>query len=94
MANIYVGDIITLSVEIRNAANTLINPSVISLRIKSPAGAVYDFASGVITAVSTGIYSMDYQPLESGTYTCRFKGTGANAGIGIDKFVIFDDPLD
>lgn len=94
MNEFYIGDVVTLSSEIKNKAGAFADPSDITLTIKLPDGSLVVYTMGDLAHTALGKFEIDYLIESVGTHTYRFKGTGSNAGVGIDKFVVVKDPLE
>lgn len=60
-------------------AGVLTDPTTIQLQTEDPSGNEdsYTFAGGTVTKDGTGIYYRDVTLDEAGTWTYRWKGTGA-----------------
>lgn len=79
------GDIVPLTVEIRDADGELANAGAIALTITKPDGTT---DSPIPTNPSTGLYQTDYTPAAAGRYSVRWVATGANASAYTDAFDI------
>lgn len=63
-----------------DTAGSAIDPTTVTLYIKSPASTLTTLVYGVDTDLvkdTTGVYHADINVTESGKYYYRFKGTGA-----------------
>lgn len=79
MANVYdIGDIVRVSVEFKNIAGTLTDPTTVTLRYRDPSGVMTDWTvtSGQIVKDGTGLYHADLSPTAAGIWTYRFIGVG------------------
>lgn len=94
MNEFYVGDVITLSAEIKNKSGDYADPDDITMSLKLPDGSLVVYAIGDLNHTGVGKFEIDYLIELVGTHTYRFKGTGDNAGVGIDRFVVVKDPLE
>jgi hypothetical protein len=79
-----VGDVVTLSVEVRDADNNLANAGTMTLTVTAPDGTVGSPAT--ITPTSTGVYSATTTAAE-GLHDVLWTATGANAGKHRDCFM-------
>lgn len=84
------GDVIPLSIEIRDADGHLANASDVQLTVTLPDGSIFN--SGTILPVETGRYEYDYQTIQAGRHSVRWVATGTNASAFTDSFVV--DPAD
>lgn len=94
MEELYVGDVITLSVDIKNHLQVSVDPTDLNLDIKLPDTTIESYVFADLSHNGDGKYSLDYLIGQVGTHIFRFKGTGSNAGVGINKFVVSPDPLE
>lgn len=69
------GDLIELSAIFKDRDLVLADPSSVTLKVKPPSGTVSTF-TGEIVNDSVGLYHMDYEPDEVGSYSYKFYGTG------------------
>lgn len=77
------GDVVPLTVEIRDEDGALGDPGGIALSIVKPDNTV---DTPTPTNPSTGIYRFDYTPILSGRYSVRWVATGINASAYTDAF--------
>lgn len=77
------GDVVPLTVEIRDSAGALANAGAVALTITLPDGTT---ASPAVSNPSTGRYQVDYTPATAGRYSVRWVATGANACAHTDAF--------
>jgi hypothetical protein len=77
------GDVVPLTVEVRDAIGALANAGAIALTITKPDGLT---DTPIPTNPSTGRYQSDYTPLTAGRYLVRWVATGANASAYTDAF--------
>lgn len=84
------GDIVPLSVNIKDAAGALANATAVAVSITLPDGTV----DGPHTVVSnpTGVYGYDYTTVQSGRHVVRWLATGTNASTYTDVFNVW--PVD
>lgn len=83
------GQLVTLSVEFRNAAGTLVDPTSVKFRLQKPDNSIVELVyptDGALQKTSTGKYFTDYTPATAGAYTYRFIGTGAAVAAKQRKF--------
>jgi hypothetical protein len=78
------GDVVPLTVEIRDATGALANEGAITLAITLPDGTT---AAGTTpTNPSVGVYQYDYLTTQVGRHTVRWVATGTNASAYTDSF--------
>lgn len=73
------GDLVRLSVAFVNSAGTATDPTTVTLKVKTPAGAIstYTYALSQVTKSATGSYYKDVSLNVSGRWWYRWEGTGA-----------------
>lgn len=84
------GDVVGLAVQIKDSSNTAANASTVTCTITLPDGTT---ATPSINNPSTGSYTADYTPTQSGRHLVRWVATGTNASSYTDVFDV-NDPLD
>lgn len=77
------GDVVPLTVDIRDANGALANAGAVTVTITLPDGTT---ASPAVANPSTGRYQVDYTPAVAGRYGVRWVATGANASAYTDAF--------
>lgn len=77
------GDVVPLTVQVRDAAGNLANATTVTLTIGLPDGTSI---SPSVTNPSTGTYQYDYPPTLVGRHTARWVATGLNASAYTDAF--------
>lgn len=77
------GDVVPLTVEVRDANGALANAGAITLTITKPDGTS---TSPSPSNPSTGIYQFDYAPTAAGRHDVRWVATGTNASAYTDAF--------
>jgi hypothetical protein len=77
------GDVVPLTVEIRDAAGVLAAAGAITLTVTLPDGTV---ATPSVSNPSTGRYQVDYPTTQVGRHTARWVATGANSSAYVDVF--------
>ncbi|GAB1823575.1 hypothetical protein [Herbidospora sp. RD11066] len=82
--SIDLGDVVPLSVVIRDAAGQLADASQVHLTITLPDGTAA--AVGPVAPTSTGVYDHDYATVQAGHHVVRWVATGANASAYTDAF--------
>lgn len=82
-----VGDQVRLIGSFKDITNTLTDPTVVTVRVKTPSGIVTTPAA---TQASAGIYHVDVTLDESGTWWYRFEGTGAVVAAEENAFNVRD----
>lgn len=83
------GQLLTLSVEFRNAAGILVDPSTVKFRLQKPDGAIVELVyliDAALQKTSTGKYFTDFTPSMPGAYTYRFIGTGSAVAANQNEF--------
>lgn len=90
-----VSDIARLKVKffrkLDSGAEQLTDPTVITCRVKDPLNVITLFTSGVdveLTKLSTGVYKLEIPVPTVGEWHFRWKGTGAVATAGEEKFTV------
>lgn len=81
------GDVVTLTVEIRDAAGTLANATAVALTLTAPDGTT---STPAVANTATGKYSAAVTPASTGRYVARWVATGTNAGAFADTFTVSD----
>lgn len=85
------GDVVRCSVEFRNNSEVLSDPSVVTFKVKNPAGTVTTYVYGTDIAVvkdSTGMYHVDIEIDSVGIWYYRFIGSGTLKAASEAKFTI------
>ena len=87
MATIDLGDVVPLSVQVRDANGALANAGAITLTITLPDG-----TSAVVSTANptTGNYTASYTPTVAGRHVVQWVATGANACAFSDAFTVID----
>jgi uncharacterized protein YfaS (alpha-2-macroglobulin family) len=94
--NMYdIGDQVRLSVSIADSGGSAVDPSAITVKIKTPSGAESD---NTPAKDSTGNYHYDLLLTEKGKWYYRFVGSGANNPGAVESVLQvvaskFTDPL-
>lgn len=78
------GDMVPLSITIRDAAGQEANAGQVTLTLTLPDGTTTTL--GPITPTSTGVYDYDYATTQAGRHQARWVATGANASAFTDAF--------
>lgn len=78
-----VGDPVSLTVEIRDAAGALADAGAVALTIELPDGTS---ASPAVSHPSTGRYQVDYPAVQAGRHLVRWVATGINASAYSEAF--------
>jgi hypothetical protein len=76
-----IGEPVTISALYRNTAGVITNPTTVTLRYRNPAGTVTVKQQADLTNPSTGLWTYNITPDQSGVWWYRFEGTGAAAAI-------------
>jgi hypothetical protein len=72
-----VGDLVRLTVTYTNSAGSAVDPSTVTLAVKSSAGTTaYTYAAGSITKSSTGVYYKDVMLTVAGQWDYTWTSTG------------------
>lgn len=69
-----IGDQVTISVSVYNAAGTLADPTTVTLTVRKPDGTL---TTPLVTKNSTGVYHADVFPDINGTWYYRWVGGGS-----------------
>jgi hypothetical protein len=77
------GDVVPLTVDIRDVNGALANASAVTLTITLPDGTSITPA---VASPSTGRYQLDYQTTQVGRHSVRWVATGSNASAYTDSF--------
>lgn len=92
MVNAYdVGDLVRVQGSFTNAAGAAVDPSVVTTKVKTPAGVVTTYTYGVdaqLVKLATGIYYVDVSATTSGDWHYRFSSTGDGQAAGENKFYV------
>lgn len=79
------GDVVTLTCTVRDAAGALADAGAITCTVTLPDGTTTVLTH---THPSTGSYAVDYPPPTVGWFRVRWLATGANAGAFADDFTV------
>lgn len=82
------GSAVLLTGEFADASNVLMDPTVITLRVRDPSGTMTSYTGVAITRTSTGMFSCQVVPATSGIWKYRWEGTGAAIAAGEKRFEI------
>lgn len=80
------GELVPLSVTIRDAAGTPANATSVTATITLPDGTTA--SSGAVAPTTQGVYDYDYATVQAGRHAVRWVATGANAGAYTDVFEV------
>lgn len=78
------GDVIPLSVQIKDAAGGLADGGAVTVTITQPDSTVD--GPHTVASTTTGVYNYDFVPAQAGRHTVRWISTGANASSYADIF--------
>lgn len=78
------GDVVPLSVTIKDANDDPANAGAVTLTVTLPDGTTN--VTGPITPTSTGVYDHDYPTVQAGRHAIQWAATGANASAYTDAF--------
>ena len=81
------GDMVTLAVNVRNAAGTLTAPSALVCTITLPDGTS---ATPTVTTLAAGQYTTDYLPTQAGWHAVRWVSTSPTNAY-TDSFTVYSD---
>ena len=81
------GSVVALGIELRDGDGTLADATTVSCLFGLPDGTT---ATGSVLHPSTGSYTVDYTPTQSGRHTVRWVATGSNAAAFTDTFDVRD----
>jgi hypothetical protein len=76
------GDVVGLSITVKNAAGVPTNAGTMTLSITQPDGTAATITNPV--AGTSGVYTYDFTPTQAGRHEVRWLATGANAGAFSD----------
>lgn len=79
------GDVVPLTINVRDANGALANATSVTLTITLPDGTT---ASPSVTNPSTGVYQADYTPGMVGRFVWKMTASGTNAGVFTDTFTV------
>jgi uncharacterized protein YfaS (alpha-2-macroglobulin family) len=82
--------LIRISVVIQTADGTAIDPGALTFKVKKPDGTIEDKSADIVHD-STGHDHVDYLPVDNGTYTYQWVGTGAAQVAKQGKFIVTPD---
>lgn len=85
MSSFDIGDRLTITATFRDQADTLINPTAVTLTVLSPDGVPTVL---VPTMSSTGVWTATFAPDMAGTWNYRWGGTGALVAAEEGTFTI------
>ena len=92
MAHTYdIGDVVRCSAVFTNAAADGVDPATLVFTFLDPSGTKGSYTYGVdaeVVRVEAGTYYVDIPITVSGTWRCRWVGTGLNAAAGDAFFVV------
>jgi hypothetical protein len=71
-----VGDLVTVSITVRDAAEALADPGTVTLKVKPPNQAVQTYTGGQLAHPSLGVYQRDISLTAEGVWHVRFETTG------------------
>jgi hypothetical protein len=76
--------------EFRDLAGTLVDPTTVTLKVRTPAAVVttYTYGGGVVLKDSAGVYHADVAGSEAGTWSFRWEGVGSYVAAGEWSFEI------
>lgn len=72
-----------LAIQIKDSSGALADATTVTLTLTRPDGTT---ETPTVLHPSTGVYRVDYVPLQAGYYTLTWTATGSNAGVFTDSF--------
>lgn len=91
MASLFEGQTIPLSVEFRNPAGELADPTTITLKVKPMGLEAITYTGADITKDAVGKYHRDIDLSVPSEWRWRWKGTGAVNAVSQGSFVVEAD---
>jgi len=91
MAGYFEGETITLSVEFRNAAGELADPTTIALRVRPMGLEVITYTGADLVKDVVGKYHRDIDLTVPGEWRWRWKGTGTVNAVSQGSFMVVAD---
>ena len=91
-----VGDLVRITGTWTNAAGTAVDPDAVVVSYKPPSGTTTTLTYGVDAEVvkdSTGVYHVDIDADETGTWGYKFQSTGTGQAVGLEWFRVFSGTL-
>lgn len=79
------GDVVSLSVEVRDPAGVLADAGAVACTVTAPDGST---SSPAVSSPSTGVYVASFAPALAGAHGVRWVATGANASSFSDGFTV------
>ncbi len=89
-----VGDLVRVDGSFTNAAGTAVDPTAVFAQYRDPSGNVVALTYGADAALvrdSTGVYHVDVDADEAGTWYYRFHSTGTGQAAGWSSFYVGGD---
>lgn len=84
------GDVVPLTIDIRDPSGALANAGTVTLTITLPDETT---ASPAVANPTIGRYQVDYVAPQSGRYVIRWVATGTNASAHVDTFEVLPPPF-
>ena len=85
MSTYDLGDVVTLTCEVRDAAGAAANAGAVTCTVTAPDGTT---SSPTVSNPATGTYTATYTPAVTGRFAVRWLATGANAGAFAQDFTV------
>jgi len=83
------GDLVALTVDIRDAAGVLANATTVTLTVMRPDGTT---ELPAVSNPTPGRYQVDYQPLQSGRHVALWVASGVNSAAHVEPFDVAGPP--
>lgn len=88
---IELGDVVPLSITVRDAAGAPADATTVTLSITQPDGTAATITNPR-TSTTAGVYDYDFTPVQAGRHNVRWVATGANASAYEDVFDVAATP--
>jgi hypothetical protein len=90
--SILVGNVVQVYAKFKDKHNALIDPTTVSVKIRTPAGVDTTYTYGVNPEVlkeSTGVYYININTTgQTGTWFAKWTSTGTGQGVGQTNFTV------
>ena len=93
MNRYYKGNLIKVTATFKDSTGTVIDPTVVSAQVQTPAKVDTTYIYGVggqIIRTGTGVYYININTTSSGDWYCRWYSTGAGQAAAEVHFFIYD----
>lgn len=84
------GDLVRITGTFADAAGTPLDPTAVLFQVKDPAGVttLYTYGSSAIVRLSAGVYYLDVNVSQAGTWAYRVYSTGNGQAAGDSYFTV------